>query len=147
MPGGRPSKYQDTFPAQAAKLCRLGATDAELADFFGVSEQTINTWKKEHPQFLEALNEGKTQADARVVASLFSRATGYSHPDTHVSVYEGVPTLTPITKHFPPDVTACIFWLKNRNPAAWRDRSEVEHSGQVGFAEKLVKARERAKRR
>jgi hypothetical protein len=33
-----------------------------------------------------------------------------------------------VRKHYPPDVTACIFWLKNRQPEKWRDvhRHEVK---------------------
>ena len=35
---GRPTDYDDAFPEQARKLCQLGATDMELADFFDVFE-------------------------------------------------------------------------------------------------------------
>ena len=38
---------------------------------------------------------------------------------------------TQIRKYYPPDTTAGIFWLKNRKPAEWRDKQEVEHSGNV----------------
>lgn len=34
-------------------------------------------------------------------------------------------------KHVAPDVTAQIFWLKNRKPREWRDKQEIEHSGGV----------------
>jgi len=57
--------------------------------------------------------------------ALYERAIGYTAPDCHVSQYKGIVTVTPFEKHFPPDTTACIFWLKNRKPAEWRDRSEV----------------------
>lgn len=39
---GRKSAYQKEYANQALKLCLLGATDKELADFFSVSEQTLN---------------------------------------------------------------------------------------------------------
>ena len=51
---GRPSSFRPEFAEQAFKLCLLGATDADLADFFHVSEQTVNAWKKAHPDFLGA---------------------------------------------------------------------------------------------
>jgi len=35
------------------------------------------------------------------------------------------------TKEVSPDVTAQIFWLKNRKPAVWRDKQELEHSGKL----------------
>lgn len=127
---GRPSKFDQLKCAQAEKLCKLGATDKELADFFEVTESTISLWKVEHAEFSEALKKGKELADAEVGERLFQRATGYSHPDVHVSNYQGTVTMTPIIKHYAPDTTACIFWLKNRRPDVWRDR--VEHTGRDG---------------
>ena len=44
---GRPTKYKAEYAEQARKLCLLGATDMEMADFFEVSEFTINKWKKD----------------------------------------------------------------------------------------------------
>jgi len=66
-----------------------------------------------------------------VVESLYHRATGYSHPDVVVTSYQGDVTLTEIEKHYPPDATSMIFWLKNRQPKQWRDKQELEHSGEV----------------
>ena len=127
---GRPTKYQKAYCEQARKLCDLGAVDRELADFFEISEVTLNAWKAKHPDFLKSLKAGKVEADDRVERSLYQRAVGYSHPDTHISNYQGEVTLTPITKHYPPDTTACIFWLKNRRKDEWRDRQE--HTGPDG---------------
>lgn len=42
--GGRPSKYREEYADQARKLCLLGATDADLASFFEVNEDTVNEW-------------------------------------------------------------------------------------------------------
>lgn len=131
---GRPSDYRKTFPGQAEKLCKLGATDKEIADFFEVSESTINVWKAAHPEFVESLKTGKAKADERVERSLYHRALGYSHLDTHISNYQGVVTQTSLTKFYPPDTTACIFWLKNRRSGEWRDR--LTHEG--GDADKPI---------
>jgi hypothetical protein len=127
---GRPSAFNTSFIERAKKLAMEGATDKQLADSFDVSEQTLNNWKKKYPEFLEALKKGKDDADSQVVASLFHRACGYSHPDVHISNFQGVITVTPITKHYPPDTTAAIFWLKNRKPEEWRDK--MEHTGKDG---------------
>jgi hypothetical protein len=123
---GRPSSYMPEYDEQAEKLCKLGATDAELADFFDVSEVTLNAWKKEFPTFLKSLKAGKLQADANIGEKLYQRAQGYSHPDVHISNYQGAISITPIVKHYPPDTTAAIFWLKNRRPEQWRDKTERE---------------------
>lgn len=113
-------------------LCRLGATDKDMAEFFGVSEQTVNAWKKAHPEFLEALKEGKTMADAEVADRLYKRATGYSHVDTKFATHEGkITDREEYTKHYAPDTVACIFWLKNRRPDLWRDNVGLEHSGKI----------------
>lgn len=127
----RPSSYKPEFAEQARKLCLLGATDAELADFFGVSEQTLNNWKTAHPAFLESLKMGKAQADADVADRLYQRAMGYSHLAEKILVVAGTVQREQYTEHYPPDTTAAIFWLKNRKKAAWRDKQDVEHSGEI----------------
>lgn len=125
----RPSKYRPEFVEQACKLCKLGLTDKEIAKFFEVSEQTLNAWKQQYPEFLESLKGGKTLADAEVASKLFHRATGYEHPDTDIRVVNGVIVETPLIKHYPPDTTAAIFWLKNRRPDLWREKVEPEDKG------------------
>lgn len=117
---------------QARKLCLLGATNEELADFFSVSVDTIHEWKKVHPSFSDAIKSGKDQADAHVADRLYQRAMGYEHPEVHISNYQGEITMTPITKIYAPDPTAAIFWLKNRQSAKWRDIKAVEMSGKNG---------------
>lgn len=131
-PAHRPSSFRPEFSEQAYKLCLLGATDKKLADFFGVSEQTLNAWKHAHPVFLESLTRGKEVADAEIAHSLFLRAKGYSHPDVHVANYQGTPIITDLVKHYPPDTPAAILWLKNRQPEVWREKVEVEHAGKNG---------------
>lgn len=131
---GRPTRYLVEFNSIAESFGMLGATDAQLADALGVSEVTLNAWKKKHPKFLKSLKDGREGADANVGKSLYQRATGYSCPDVHISTHEGKVIKTPIVKHFPPDTTACIFWLKNRRPDLWRDVWKHEHSGPGGGA-------------
>ena len=128
----RPSKYKEEYAGQAYKLCLLGATDKDLADFFDTTEQTVNAWKKKQPGFLEALKGGKEEADAVIAQKLFHRAKGYEHPEDKIFNDNGTPLIVPTVKHYPPDTTAAIFWLKNRQPAKWRDRQDIEHSGSVG---------------
>ena len=61
---GRPTKYKEEYNVQAYKLTLLGATDKELADFFEVSYDTIQEWKRIHEAFSYSLKEGKQIADA-----------------------------------------------------------------------------------
>ena len=66
MSEGRPTDYRPEFPEQAEKLCQLGATDIEIADFFEVDVRSIYRWKHAHPNFSDALKAGKEAADERV---------------------------------------------------------------------------------
>ncbi len=128
--GGRPTKYKPEYVDQAAKLCKLGATDAELADFFEVSVSTVSLWKVQHPEFSEAIKPTKETADSRVERSLYQRAVGYEHDEVDIRVVGGEIVITPIRKHYPPDSVAAIFWLKNRQ--GWRDKTEQEITGPGG---------------
>lgn len=130
---GRPSKFTPAILKQARFLAEKGCTDDEMAKFFEVSESTFNLWKIKHGDFSESLKEGKSFADDKVQNALFQRAIGFSHLDTHVSNHQGAVTLTPIVKHYPPDTTAAIFWLKNRRPAEWREKIDVNanHSAEI----------------
>lgn len=128
---GRPSAYQEEYVVWAEKLAKLGATDADLADAFGVTEVTVNTWKKRHADFSLALKRGKTLADAEVADRLYQRALGYSHPEDDIRVCDGTIVTTPTTKHYPPDTVACIFWLKNRRPDLWRDKPDPTNDDNV----------------
>jgi hypothetical protein len=125
-PVGRPSNYKAEYAEQARKLCLLGATDKELADFFEVEEKTINNWKLAHKEFLQSIKAGKVIANANVADRLYQRALGYSHPEVHISNFQGVITQTPITKHYPPDPTSAIFFLKNREKDKWREKLDVD---------------------
>lgn len=103
-----------------------GYTDDQLAEMLAVTKQTIANYKIKYPEFFDSLKRGKNIADAKVEISLFQRAMGYSHPDVNITNYQGKPVVTPIIKHYPPDPTSMIFWLKNRQKANWRDRQEIE---------------------
>lgn len=127
----RPSQLDTLDLDQVRMMARKGWTDKEMAEFFKVSEQTINNWKDRDSEFLLSLKLGKDEADSKVERSLYEKATGYSHPDTHISNFQGEITVTPIIKHYAPDTTAAIFWLKNRKPVEWRDKQEVQHDGKL----------------
>jgi len=131
MPAGRPSKFKDLDIDQVKKVAGEGWTDIKMADFFGVAESTWYKWKIDHPEFSEALKEWKAEADARVERSLYERAVGYSHPEDKIFNDGGQPLVVPTRKQYPPDTTAAIFWLKNRQSEQWRDKSETEHTGSV----------------
>lgn len=126
--GGRPSKYKEEFAAQAEKLCQLGATDADLADFFEVNTTTIWRWQSAHKEFCNALKVGKAEADDKVERSLYQKACGYTFDSEKVFQHQGEVIRAKIVEHVPPDTTAGIFWLKNRRSGDWRDKQEVANT-------------------
>lgn len=142
MAGGRPSKYQEEFAEQAYEHCLLGATDADLAEHFGISETTVYSWKNEFPEFAEAIKRGKAPANADVAHAMYQKATGAEWVEQQAIKlkeveYEGGKRVretervevVEVTRRAPPDTTAGIFWLKNRRPDLWRDKQDHEHSG------------------
>ena len=131
---GRPSQYREEYNEQARKLCLLGATDKELADFFGVSVVTLNNWKSQVPEFLSSIKEGKEIADATVADRLFKRATGYEHKAVKIvaDAKTGMDHTVEYIERYPPETTACIFWLKNRQKDKWRDRVDTTLTGADG---------------
>lgn len=126
--GGRPSSYKREFAKQAEKLCALGATDNEIAAFFEVHPATLYRWKHQHEEFCESLRTAKETADERVERSLYQRAIGYEQEEVKIFMPSGAtePVYAKFTAKYGPDVTACIFWLKNRRSDRWRDKQEGE---------------------
>lgn len=148
-PFGRPTDYRPQYAAQTSKLCALGATDVELANFFEVNVSTIYLWSVRHKDFSEAKKLGKEQSDDRVEQSLYKRAMGYEHDEVDIRTVSSGPGMaeivqTPIRKHYPPDTTAMIFWLKNRRREQWRDRIDVDAKVEMSLDDRLAALAESA---
>jgi hypothetical protein len=124
--GGRPSKFNETVRDKILELAEEGKTEEQIAEIIGIHVNTLRNWKGKHPTFLWALKESKGVADDLVEASLFQRAIGYTHPEEKVFCHLGQLVKHQGQKHIPPDVTAQIFWLKNRRPDEWREKQPGE---------------------
>lgn len=137
---GRPTSYLPRYAEHAYKLCLLGATDAEMADIFEVSESTLNLWKQQHPEFSESIKRGKAQADANVAERLYQRAIGYSHEAVKIFMPQGAsqPVYAPYTEHYPPDTQAASLWLRNRQPKKWRDKQDIENRTMLEASDPLT---------
>jgi transcriptional regulator with XRE-family HTH domain len=107
----------------AMQHCLLGATNKDLAALFGVAVSTISKWMKDFPKFSDAIKKGKEEADIRVASALFKRATGFVKDDCEkVFQNKGDVIHANVREYFPPETAAAIFWLKNRQPAKWREK-------------------------
>jgi hypothetical protein len=129
---GRPTKYDPVMNKQVFMLAKKGFINSEMAELLGVCETTIQTWKKEYPEFMAAIKRGKDMADMEVEKSLYERAMGFDYEETKTIAEqsgegENSYSKKKIEKHTKkalPDVTAMIFFLKNRKPEKWRDRHD-----------------------
>lgn len=152
---GRPTSFKEEYAELAYKYCLLGATDKDLAQFFEVTETTINNWKNDHTEFFESIKKGKSEADAIIASSLYNRAKGaiinqqqafkvktvtYNDKGQKTEI-ESIEIVN-LQQEQPPDTTAGIFWLKNRKPDRWRDKIETQHSGDVNIIWKEEKTYE-----
>jgi transposase-like protein len=129
---GRRGKYHDWLTAEGLiKLggwARDGLTDEQIANNMGISPSTLYEWKKKYSEISEALKRGKDVVDRQVENAMLKRALGYKYDEV---TYEYGEETKRVTKEVQPDVTAQIFWLKNRRPDKWRDKKDVEHSGDM----------------
>lgn len=140
-PTGRPPAFKPEYVREARNYCLLGARDDDLAEFFGVSDTTIHNWKHAHPEFARALRAGKTVADTRVAQALYQRAIGYRHKAVKIFLTkDGKTVYAPYIEVYPPDVVACIFWLKNRQRGLWVERPEDPPADPEGVAGKVREA-------
>lgn len=112
---------------------RAGLTDEQISTNAGINPATLYEWKKKYSKISEALKKGKEVVDIEVENALLKRALGYEYEEIRTEEEYGTVTKKVITKKIVlPDTTAQIFWLKNRRPDQWRDKQDVEHSGQIG---------------
>lgn len=129
---GRPTKFLPEYIEQGRKIAMLGHTNEEMARFFEVGQTTFDRWLARYAEFRGAIKKGKDAADANMVESLYRRGMGYSHAAVKIMAVDKCVEQVPYIEHYPPDTTACIFWLKNRQPKKWRDKVEQEVSGPEG---------------
>jgi hypothetical protein len=132
---GRPVEYNKAYVEQVKMLCKLGATDMEIAEFFGVNEVTFYRWKAKYPEFCKATRTAKEEADERVQRSLYHRAVGYTFTSEKIFQFQGEIIRAKTREHVPPETAACSLWLRNRRPAEWRDKvfAEMNVNGEVRF--------------
>ena len=131
----RPSKYNPRYHDPWIKgLAQKGYTIEEIAHDLEVAPSTLSKWIAENDELSEAIKKGRGYADSQVEMSLYKRAVGYKITKKRTIVEAGAkgeqkPARIEICEEeLAPDVTACIFWLKNRDPEHWKDKHDVDLS-------------------
>lgn len=129
------SKFRPEYIDVAREMCRLGATDIEVARGLSISLSCLWRWQSEHEDFFRAFLEGKDHCDDRVERAMYHRAVGYSFPAVKIFNNQGVPVVVPYIEHVPPDVGAQSRWLKHRRKDDWGDQNQLDlTSGAEAFA-------------
>jgi len=113
----------------------------EIARSLGISRAVFYEYQKKYPDFLDSIKRGKAPIDFEVENALLKRAMGYEYEEVMVKYKPGkgdkgeekaMPTVIRKTKkQVIPDVTAQIIWLKNRRPTLWRDKHDLNLTGQT----------------
>ncbi|EIW7258609.1 helix-turn-helix domain-containing protein [Listeria monocytogenes] len=126
---------------------RDGLIDDQVAAKIGIARQTLYEWKKKYPVIDDALKRGKEVVDRHVENCLLKNAMGYTYTEdvpmriknkyydeeNRLCEKEEV-IVVQVNKQKPAETVAQIFWLKNRKPESWRDKQNIEHSGNIEHA-------------
>lgn len=151
---GRHGKYEEWLDKDSLLKvqgwARDGLSDEQIAHNIGINKGTLCVWKNRFPEFADAIKKGKEVVDREVENAMLKRALGYEYDEvTQEPVTDKDTGITEmrvtkvVTKQIAPDVTAQIFWLKNRKPEEFRDKRDVELSGSVDLGSIIEKARGR----
>lgn len=138
MAGGRPSKYFSNVEPKLLLIeawCRDGLTEAQICANLDVNTTSWCEYKKQYPELLNALKNGKEVIDTMVENALLKAALGYEYEE----VKESADGFERSTKVAHPNTTALIFWLKNRKPQQWRDKQEIGLEGDLNIKVSLPK--------
>jgi transposase len=147
----RPSKYESHVKNKLILVeawARDGLIDEQIAHNLGVAYSTFREYVKKYPALSAALKKGKEVVDIEVENALLKRALGYRYKEVTKELVKDLETgemklkvTKEVIKEVQPDTTAQIFWLKNRKPAEWRDKQQIEHSGEmtINKLEDLIK--------
>lgn len=141
---GRPSKFDQLTEATAAELniaavkrcARIGFTTAETCEALEISENTLKRWRIAHPELRQALKLGRAYPNDNVERALYERAIGYRRLKEVIGP-QG--EKIKLVEEVPPDVTACIFWLKNRRRDKWTTESDNVAGQAFAMMEQLVR--------
>lgn len=121
----RKTKYEqdpDYYNTLAEKYAREGCIDTEIVKKLEISLSAFYDWQKKFPDFKKSLKNNKIVVDKLVEDSLLKRALGYSYTEVKQIIKDDVVIqIEKFKKSMPPDVTAQIFWLKNRDSERWKD--------------------------
>ena len=132
---------------------RDGLIEKQIAKNMGVAASTLRNWKNVFPEIAEALRKGKEVVDREVENALFKSAIGFMQkvkkpvrireveydPKSGKKIRESEKWVQVEEEiYIQPQVTAQIFWLKNRKPDEWREKNDLTLTPSNGVLESLM---------
>lgn len=132
-------KYSEELTEKICKHLKKGNTVTTTCQAVGIHKDTFYDWMKKKSDFSDAIKKAQSIADKKVENALFKMATGtFKYEERHYeSIY--IDKIKPgtlkktIKKTLAPNITAQIFYLKNRQPDEWMDKQDIEHSGDLNI--------------
>lgn len=123
-----PSKWNNNIKQSVYMLALLGATEKQMAFALNVSISTLASWKRTHPEFLDALRKGKTNADARVAAAFYESCIGGHYDEEKAFMQKGwdEPKVVVVKRYIPPNGKNCLRWLAARDREHWSEKKYLE---------------------
>ena len=127
-------KFTKSEVALISALYEIGKTDEQIAKILGRPRKTFTDQAK-YNGLTATIKKSKDVADQVIEDSLFARGKGMDYTETHTEFLIDAKSkkmksetlkVKKVQKHTAPDVTACIFWLKNRRRKVWKDRHDIE---------------------
>lgn len=98
---------------------RDGLTNEQIANNIGINAKTLYEWKKKESKIGNILKKAREVVDYEVENALLK------------SALEG-------------NVTAQIFWLKNRKKEQWREKQEYNNDEELNKLDKLLEEQKNA---
>ncbi len=112
MAAGRPTDYTKTMGDEILNLMAEGLSLAAAAAAIGIHRQRVYDWVERYPEFSDTVKLAQAKRQLFLERRLLNNELAG------------------------PQITSTIFALKNTNHEDWRDKREVEHSGNMEVTSK-----------
>jgi hypothetical protein len=120
------TQWNDKRTEQAFELALLGYTDKQIAEEMGVHPMTFDYWKRTKPEFFARLNEGKAEADQKVVNAFYQNCLDRWVEEEEVHMYKDKPIIVKRRRFIPGDKWAQAKWLALRQRNKWSEVQRTE---------------------
>lgn len=130
---GVDTKYKEEFVEMAYEFLQEGKTMKQLAQFLGISKSTLYQWKDKYDKLSDAISRGRAKADDLIEESCYEAARGMwiEEEQAFQNKTTGEITIITVRKQLPPNPILTKYWLNNRKPQEWREKKDVEMSGEI----------------